>query len=610
MNYLHRLLSVASAAFFIVGSALAQNAGTIPANEVPVGKGPGITGFGSTYRPSGTGSLARTVRSKLEEVISVKDFGAKGDGSTDDSTAITNADAAAATAGKALYFPAGTYMAQGLNPRRSNLEWFGDGPYLSVIKAVNPGIGFDTLVWFGERSATSQYSNLYVHDLGFNGNGAGTNSVVEARNVTLSTFQNLQITGGSAQGLTTETSTATINTNLVRNHYRNIESFVNVGKGFYFRGEKDSEFTNLFAHNNNGDGIYIGPANLNSSALCETTEGYGSNWSARDNAGDGVVFDEAEKYVISSVQSSINTGYGLRFRSTFTGCTSTGSNSAQIANIVLRNNSAGAIRASDSAFVFGLKLGTVWIRGDNSTVGSNAVQLDGVQHSQFGLMQIEAWPGTALLIQQGTPLGVTTQSNSLQFGDLMLLNNGNAGSGTNHGISALNSPSQITINSLISQNTQTTGGNYELNFVNTVSQFYIGQALINAASAGNELNVGTADLHIGRRRTGSKTFLGGPAGSAERFTFGGNSPALSSCGTSPSIAGTDVAGQVTMGTGSPTGCTITFNVAYTNVPYCMVTWQSNLASMAYTVSNSAITLTQTGTSSNKVNYACFGQSGG
>src|SRR6266446_8338351 len=45
-------------------------------------------------------------------------------------------------------------------------------------------------------------------------------------------------------------------------------------------------------------------------------------------------------------------------------------------------------------------------------------------------------------------------------------------------------------------------------------------------------------------------------------------PALTSCGTSPAITGTDTAGIVTMGTASPTGCVITFNVAYTGTPYC------------------------------------------
>lgn len=89
-----------------------------------------------------------------------------------------------------------------------------------------------------------------------------------------------------------------------------------------------------------------------------------------------------------------------------------------------------------------------------------------------------------------------------------------------------------------------------------------------------------------------------------------SAPVLSSCGTTPAISGSDTAGEVTMGTGSPTSCTITFNVAYANPPYCVVTWQANLASMQYAIAASTITLTQTATSSNKVNYHCFARSGG
>jgi hypothetical protein len=90
----------------------------------------------------------------------------------------------------------------------------------------------------------------------------------------------------------------------------------------------------------------------------------------------------------------------------------------------------------------------------------------------------------------------------------------------------------------------------------------------------------------------------------------GSAPALTSCGTSPSIEGSDLSGTVTMGTGSPTGCVITFNVAYTGAPRCTVSWRVNLASMQYSVSTSAITLTQTATSSNVVDYICTVRSGG
>lgn len=90
----------------------------------------------------------------------------------------------------------------------------------------------------------------------------------------------------------------------------------------------------------------------------------------------------------------------------------------------------------------------------------------------------------------------------------------------------------------------------------------------------------------------------------------GSAPTPSSCGTSPSLSGTDVAGTVTMGTASPTGCIITFATTYGSAPDCVVTWQTNLASMSYVIAAATITLTQTGTSSNKVNYDCKAKSGG
>jgi hypothetical protein len=90
----------------------------------------------------------------------------------------------------------------------------------------------------------------------------------------------------------------------------------------------------------------------------------------------------------------------------------------------------------------------------------------------------------------------------------------------------------------------------------------------------------------------------------------GTAPALTSCGTSPTIEGSDLSGTVTMGTGSPTGCVITFNVAYTGAPRCTVSWRVNIASMQYAVSTTAITLTQTATSSNVIDYVCTVRNGG
>jgi hypothetical protein len=59
-----------------------------------------------TYTASGTGAAARTVDSKLGDFVSVKDFGAVGDGAANDQAAIQTA----LNTGKSVFFPAGTYI--------------------------------------------------------------------------------------------------------------------------------------------------------------------------------------------------------------------------------------------------------------------------------------------------------------------------------------------------------------------------------------------------------------------------------------------------------------------------------------------------------------------
>lgn len=88
----------------------------------------------------------------------------------------------------------------------------------------------------------------------------------------------------------------------------------------------------------------------------------------------------------------------------------------------------------------------------------------------------------------------------------------------------------------------------------------------------------------------------------------GQAPVLTTCGTNPAIVGTDLSGMVTMGTASPTGCIITFNKAYSVAPHCVVGWATApLAAMAWTTTTTALTMVQTGTSSNVIHYVCHGK---
>lgn len=76
------------------------------ANTINSAKGAAMVG----YLPAGAGTVGRSVQSKLREAVSVKDFGAVGDGIADDSSSIQLAVNAIYDAGGGIvYFPAGTY---------------------------------------------------------------------------------------------------------------------------------------------------------------------------------------------------------------------------------------------------------------------------------------------------------------------------------------------------------------------------------------------------------------------------------------------------------------------------------------------------------------------
>lgn len=97
-----------------------------------------------TYTPTGTGAVARSAASKFGEVVSVKDFGAVGNGTTDDTAAITAAIAAVSVGG-VLFFPAGTYRTTSTITIQKNISWIMEGgSYLNYVTASNtPAVFFD-----------------------------------------------------------------------------------------------------------------------------------------------------------------------------------------------------------------------------------------------------------------------------------------------------------------------------------------------------------------------------------------------------------------------------------------------------------------------------------
>jgi hypothetical protein len=130
----------------------------------------GVTATGST--------TARSLSDRFAEIINVKDFGAVGDGVTDDTAAIQAAiDYVETQGGGVIGVPVGTFMAKGLT-LPSNVVIQGADMELSVIKHTASSVGnvvetenFDTLLASGEADTEdgSTY-NFGLKNLTIDGN--------------------------------------------------------------------------------------------------------------------------------------------------------------------------------------------------------------------------------------------------------------------------------------------------------------------------------------------------------------------------------------------------------------------------------------------------------
>lgn len=125
------------------------------------------------YSPAGTGSVDRTIKSKLDELaVSAVDFGAVGDGSTNDTAALDLWMAAGA--GGRCYLPAGTYLTTTGVRVPNNTEVYGDGIDVSIIKLADAALwsvhGLTNTLNTGVAATNTGNTGIYVHDLTVDGN--------------------------------------------------------------------------------------------------------------------------------------------------------------------------------------------------------------------------------------------------------------------------------------------------------------------------------------------------------------------------------------------------------------------------------------------------------
>lgn len=136
-----------------------------------------------TFLAAGSGASQRTVLDKLRDVVSVKDFGAVGDGVADDTAAINAAIArAAATVGGAIgatvYFPPGTYLISSTITMPNRVGLVGDNNRGTIIK---PHSSFAASYMFNAVNGTSSMFGSYLRDMYIDARGKNMTAVVWAQ---------------------------------------------------------------------------------------------------------------------------------------------------------------------------------------------------------------------------------------------------------------------------------------------------------------------------------------------------------------------------------------------------------------------------------------------
>jgi len=157
--------------------------------DADVNASAGITAGKLSFTQAGTGALARTVDSKLKDVVSVKDFGAVGDGVANDTAAIQ----AALNTGKSVFIPSGmNCAASAITITNANQSLFGAG-LNSTLTSSNPALNLITV----------SADNVSIADLRINGTAtSGANSTFAIFTTEASPANNLRVVNVLFSGAT------------------------------------------------------------------------------------------------------------------------------------------------------------------------------------------------------------------------------------------------------------------------------------------------------------------------------------------------------------------------------------------------------------------------
>ncbi|MCP1445554.1 parallel beta-helix repeat protein [Pseudomonas sp. GGS8] len=370
-------------------------------------------------------------------IFNVQNFGAKGDGITDDTAAIQRAiDAAAAAGGGQVYVPTGTYIVSGgVEPSdgclmlKSNVYLYGDGMGASTVKVAD---GSDTKITGVIRSAYGEETHDFgVSNLTIDGNRDNTTGKIDGwfngyipgqagydSNVTL---DSVEIKDCSGYGFDPHEQTVNMVIKNSVSHGNGLDGFVadflsnstfenniaydNDRHGFnVVTSTHDFTMTNNIAYDNGGNGIVIqrGSEDIPSPSNITITGGevYG-------NGAEGVLIKMSSEVTVSGVDIHDNTSAGIRIY---------GSTHVEIIDNTLNSNSLGNPVPEIIIQSYNDTLGVSgkYFNGSDNTIQSNIII--GSNLSTYGVAERNE-DGTDRNAIIGNTISHTSNGAALVYGD-------------------------------------------------------------------------------------------------------------------------------------------------------------------------------------------------
>lgn len=85
------------------------------------------------------------------------------------------------------------------------------------------------------------------------------------------------------------------------------------------------------------------------------------------------------------------------------------------------------------------------------------------------------------------------------------------------------------------------------------------------------------------------------------------SPTAVNCGTNPIVTNksTDTTGEITVGSGAGSSCTIVFNMTWSNMPQCVVSEHTSVSALKKDETKTNLTITGASLAGDKIDWICM-----